>query len=140
MRTNLKGGDEMNEKIEDIIREMRSVGDYSMYRKPVFSSPKFVSPSYINHFMRSPDGLYFGETIFVEEPRVVEVNVYELADRIEKAYNYQRRDGSLCTMSCRESGELLNQYMEENKKLHEENKRLRTENERLKVCKDFLYT
>lgn len=66
--------------------------------------------------------------------------IRDYADRIEKAYNHQRRDGSLCTMSCRESGELLNQYMEENKRLHEENKRLRAENERLKVCKDFLYT
>lgn len=64
--------------------------------------------------------------------------LYNLADRIEKAYNYQRRDGSLCTMSCRESGELLKQYMEENKKLHEENKRLRAENKR-EEYKDFLY-
>lgn len=39
------------------------------------------------------------------------------ADRLQAAYNHQRRNGSLCTMSCRESGELLNQYMEENKKL-----------------------
>ena len=84
----------MSGTIQDIIREMRSVGDYPMYRKPVFSAPEFVSTSYIKDF-KCPEGLYFGETAFVEDPRVVEVNVYELAARIEAAANGLRTENEM---------------------------------------------
>lgn len=90
--------------------------------------------------IRENDGMCISPTSLFAFDEDGGVLLGDLAERLEAAYNRQRRDGSLCTMSCRESGELLNQYMEENKRLHEENKRLRTENERLKVCKDFLYT
>ena len=73
-----------SETIADIVKELRQCGNYAIYRKPIFSEPGAVSDLYVKKFFYGQWLTDYG-TIKVERPKIQEVGVFDLADRIEAA-------------------------------------------------------
>lgn len=80
---------EDDETIEDIVREMRQVGPYPIYRKPIFTDKIAVSRPYAMRFMYGHYVRDYG-TVHLENPKIKEVSNYDLASRIELAWRREK--------------------------------------------------
>lgn len=99
-----------NETVEDIVREMRQVGPYPIYKKPIFTNPKSVSESYLKRFMYGQLVTDYG-TVIVENPKVKNVSNCSLASRIESAWRREKTELCECLRLSSNAMEMVRQFI-----------------------------
>lgn len=99
-----------NETVEDIVKEIRQVGPYAVYKKPIFKDVTAVSEPFVKRFMYGHFVTDFG-TVRIENPKVKEVSNYELADRIEAAHRREIAELRECLRVSSNAMEMVVQWL-----------------------------